>query len=164
MQLFQGAHWPLGISHPGSTLPLRAGQRALSQWHRGKSHIGECAFLLPLHPQPQLKPVGRLSLGTFGPSQSPYSLAHSPTLQLDLLSQELQHSFPVLAGSLGQLQTKWGTYQVPIPEHTETKSLVRGSVPRSPYMLGKGWHRASNNHNTGLFSPIKHAGLLYSQQ
>jgi hypothetical protein len=42
-------------------------------------------------------------------SPIPYLLAHSPTLQLCFLSQERQHSFPVLDGSLGQLQTKWGT-------------------------------------------------------
>lgn len=73
-----------------------------------------------------------------GPPQgSPWgshSLAHSPGPQFGLLSQELQHGFPVLASSLGQLKAKWGTYQVPIPEHTETKSsLVRRRDPRTPH-------------------------------
>lgn len=107
---------------------------------------------------------GGLPLGPGGSPWSPHSLARSPGLQSGLLSQELQHGFPVLASSLGQLQAKWGTYQVPVPEHTGTKSSqVRRRVPRTPHTWRKKGSTAgrwSENRGIGPFSPIRHVGIF----
>lgn len=163
VRLFRGTRWPPTLrAHGPVTLALPRLQglswRGLSLGHRRRSCLGKCAFLLPCRPQGQPRSAR-------GAPWSPHSLARSPGLQSGPLSQELQHGFPVLAGSLGQLQAKWGTYQVPVPEHTGTKSsLVRRRVPRMAHTWRKKGSTAgrwSENRGIGPFSPIRHVGIFY---